>query len=141
MLKTSENSHSCETDVVPPRLLKFGRLEIDELAREVRLGDAGIHLKPREFALLLALASNAGVAMARERLLDLVWGFDFEGGDRTLDVHIRRLRVKLGETKSGPLLVTLRGFGYEFVYRSNNRTRFVLRNLVERDVASWRVSR
>jgi two-component system alkaline phosphatase synthesis response regulator PhoP len=106
-------------------LMQFGPLEIDEIAREVRVLGQAIQLKPREFSLLVALASNAGVAMSRERLLDLVWGYDFEGGDRTLDVHIRRLRMKIEEdVKCGPFLHTLRRFGYKFSFNVERNPRF-----------------
>jgi len=78
-----------------PVLLRFDRLEVDEAAREVRVDGADIGLKPREFALLLQLASNPGVAFSRTALLQAVWGFDFDGDERTVDVHVRRLRAKL----------------------------------------------
>ena len=98
-----------------PSLLVFDRVEIDEAAREVRVDGADVGLKPREFALLLELASNAGIALSRSTLLARVWGFDFDGDERTVDVHIRRLRVKLQERPGRtPLLHTVQGFGYKF---------------------------
>ncbi|MDQ6930704.1 MAG: response regulator transcription factor [Candidatus Eremiobacteraeota bacterium] len=98
-----------------PKILEFGRLEIDEAAREARIDGADVKLKPREFALLLTLASNPGVALSRQTLLERVWGFDFDGDERTVDVHIRRVRLKIEEGwKVGPLLVTIHGFGYKF---------------------------
>ena len=98
-----------------PTLLRFGRLEIDEAAREVRVDGIDVRLKPREFALLLELASNAGIALSRERLLERVWGFDFDGDPRTVDVHVRRLRVKIEEGPRLPQVVhTIHGFGYKF---------------------------
>jgi DNA-binding response OmpR family regulator len=97
-------------------LLRFGRLEIDEAAREARVDGADVRLKPREFALLLELANNAGVALSRERLLERVWGFDFDGDERTVDVHVRRLRAKIEEDADLPPLVqTIHGYGYKFV--------------------------
>jgi DNA-binding response OmpR family regulator len=97
-------------------LLRFGRLEIDEAAREARVDGADVRLKPREFALLLELASNPGIALSRERLLDRVWGFDFEGDERTVDVHVRRLRAKIEEGADLPPVVqTVHGYGYKFV--------------------------
>lgn len=96
-------------------LLSFGRLEIDEAAREVRVDGEDVKLKPREFALLLTLASNAGVALSRRTLLERVWGFDFNGDERTVDVHIRRVRHKIEEECSLPaMLQTVHGFGYKF---------------------------
>jgi DNA-binding response OmpR family regulator len=98
-----------------PVLLAFERLEIDEAAREARLDGADVGLKPREFALLLELATNAGVALSREALLQRVWGFDFTGDARTVDVHVRRLRGKIDDhARAVPLLQTIHGFGYKF---------------------------
>ncbi|HEY8313161.1 MAG TPA: response regulator transcription factor [Candidatus Baltobacteraceae bacterium] len=99
-----------------PQLLAFGRLEIDEAAREARVDGVDVKLKPREFALLLALAGNPGVALSRRMLLERVWGFDFDGDERTVDVHVRRVRYKVEEQYGLPaLLQTIHGFGYKFV--------------------------
>lgn len=101
-----------------PVLLRFDRLEVDEAAREVRVDGTDIGLKPREFALLLQLASNPGVAFSRTALLQAVWGFDFGGDERTVDVHVRRLRAKLEDEAGLPRLVyTIHGFGYKFARR------------------------
>jgi len=98
-----------------PVLLRFDRLEVDEAAREARVDGRDIALKPREFALLLQLASNPGVAFSRTALLQAVWGFDFDGDERTVDVHVRRLRAKLEDDAKLPRLVqTIHGFGYKF---------------------------
>ncbi len=100
----------------PLALLQFGRLEIDEAAREARVDGVDVRLKPREFALLLELATNVGIALSRERLLERVWGFDFDGDERTVDVHVRRLRAKIEEeAKLPPMVQTIHGFGYKFV--------------------------
>ncbi len=98
-----------------PVVHRFGRLEIDEGAREARIDGIAVSLKPREYALLLALASNPGLALSRDMLLERVWGFDFEGDERTVDVHVRRLRLKLQEQHDlGICLLTVHGFGYKF---------------------------
>lgn len=98
-----------------PVLLRFDRLEIDEAAREARVDGRDVALKPREFALLLQLAGNPGVAFSRTALLQAVWGFDFNGDERTVDVHVRRLRAKLEEEAKLPRLVqTIHGYGYKF---------------------------
>lgn len=98
-----------------PAVLNFGRLEIDEAAREVRIDGHDVRLKPREFSLLLALASNPGVALSRRTLLEKVWGFDFDGDERTVDVHVRRVRLKIEEERDlPPMLQTVHGFGYKF---------------------------
>jgi two-component system, OmpR family, response regulator ResD len=97
------------------RVLRFGRLEIDERAREVRIDGIDAKLKPREFALLVELASNPGVALSRERLLQKIWGFDFCGDARTVDVHVHRLRSKLESSFAMKEVVcTVHGLGYKF---------------------------
>jgi DNA-binding response OmpR family regulator len=97
-------------------LLRFGRLEIDQGAREARVDGTDVKLKPREFALLVELAGNPGVALSRDWLLQRVWGFDFNGDERTIDVHVHRLRAKIEEPwRLPPLVRTVHGFGYKFV--------------------------
>ena len=94
---------------------RFGRLEIDEAAREARVDSQTVALKPREFDLLLELAAHEGIALPRERLIERVWGADFDGDERTIDVHVRRLRAKLEEDAGlAPSLQTVRGYGYRF---------------------------
>jgi len=100
----------------PGPILRFGRLEIDAGAREARVDGTDVRLKPREFALLMELAGNAGVALSRDWLLQRVWGFDFNGDERTIDVHVHRLRAKIEEPwRLPPMLRTVHGFGYKFV--------------------------
>jgi len=94
-------------------VVKLGPLVIDKNTREVSLagaeGGRSIALTAREFALLTALATRRGRVLTRETLLDVVWGADYEGGAKTVDVHVRRLRAKLGEALP---LQTIRGAGY-----------------------------
>jgi DNA-binding response OmpR family regulator len=98
-----------------PRTLSFGRLEVHEGAREARVDGVDVGLRPREFGLLFALVSNAGLAMSRDTLLERVWGFDFDGDERTVDVHVRRLRKRLEEECGlGCIVQTVHGFGYKF---------------------------
>jgi DNA-binding response OmpR family regulator len=107
----------CGRPIEPaPMLLRFDGLEIDERAREVRVGGSPVPFKPREFALLLMLAANEGIALSRATILERVWGFDFDGDARTVDVHVRRIRAKLApiRTRRRPLIVTMNGFGYKF---------------------------
>lgn len=87
-------------------------LSIDVSQREVR-DESGLllPLTPREFELLRFLLTHRGRSFTRERLLDLVWGVDFDGGARTVDIHVRRLRAKL-PTAAGDLIETRRGIGY-----------------------------
>jgi DNA-binding response OmpR family regulator len=96
------------------RTMRFGRLEIDEGSRQACVDGTCIGLTPREYALLVELARNAGIAMARERVLVRVWGYDFAGDDRTVDAHVRRLRSKLEEPFGVRFIETIYGFGYRF---------------------------
>ena len=100
----------------PSAHLVFKRVEIIEAAREVRVDGIPVRLKPREFALLLELGRNPGVALSRERLLERVWGYGFIGDPRTVDVHVHRLRLKIEDAFGvPPLVTTIHGFGYKLV--------------------------
>jgi DNA-binding response OmpR family regulator len=90
--------------------LKVGRLVVDRAAHEVQVDGRAIILTAKEFALLAFLAQNRGRVFSRESLLARVWGGRYEGGPRTVDIHVRRLRMKLGEAFP---LETLRGAGYK----------------------------
>jgi DNA-binding response OmpR family regulator len=90
-------------------VLTAGDVHIDAARREVLRGSTVVALTPREFDLLQYLATNAGLALSRPQLLDGVWGPGWYGDERTVDVHIRQLRAKLGD---GLPLATIRGVGY-----------------------------
>ena len=95
--------------------LTFGSLRIDLDRREVVVGNEVLHLKPKEFELLHFLARNRGMALSRDLILERVWGWDFDGGSRTVDVHVRWLREKIEDDPANPLrIVTVRGVGYRF---------------------------
>jgi len=96
----------------PPIIVRFKDLEIDTDKHEVRANGKAVELTAKEFQLLLYLAQNKDRVFSRERLLDAVWGIDVAIETRTVDVHMRRLREKLG--KAGNHLMTLRGVGYKF---------------------------
>ena len=92
-----------------------GRLEIDLLGHEVTVNGAAVNLSSKEFELLKVLASHPGQVLTREQLLDLVWGNDFYGDSRTVDVHIRWLREKIENDPGNPeYILTIRGTGYKF---------------------------
>ena len=95
--------------------LRVGNLEIDVAGYQVRRSGSPLSLSRKEFELLAYLVRNQGRAFSREQLLDEVWGYDFEGDTRTVDVHIRWLREKTEELPSKPQhLLTVRGVGYKF---------------------------
>jgi len=90
-----------------------GPLSIYEVERVVTLEGVELDLTPKEYELLLLLASHPGRAFSREFLLQHLWGYDYDGFDRTVDTHITRLRKKLGTV--GEKIVTVWGVGYRFV--------------------------
>ncbi len=91
----------------------FGSLRIDTRRREAFVGDRLLDLRAREFDLLAALARDPGVVLTRDALLEDVWGTDFPGETRTVDVHVSEVRKKLGP--DGPQIETVRGYGYRLV--------------------------
>jgi len=95
--------------------LVFGPLVIDPDRYEVTKDKEVLHLKHKEFELLHFLARNRGMALSRDLILERVWGWDFDGGSRTVDVHVRWLREKIEDEPANPRrIVTVRGVGYRF---------------------------
>ena len=103
------------------RPMDVGTLRVDPPRREAYVGDRRIDLRPREFDLLAALARDPGVVWSRDDLLSSVWGTDFPGETRTVDVHVSELRRKLGE--DGPAIETVKGIGYRLVPPARERGR------------------
>lgn len=100
--------------------LVFGRLEIDSDAREARLEGEAVELTSHQFALLLALARNAGRVLSREQLMDQVRGETLEAFDRSIDVHISRIRAAIEDDPKHPKrIITVRGAGYVFARRQD----------------------
>lgn len=96
-------------------LYTFDKLSIDATRREVRLNGMPLALKPQEYELLLFLARQRGKALTRENILKEVWGWDYYGDSRTVDVHVRWLREKIESDPAHPTrIVTVRGSGYRF---------------------------
>ena len=95
------------------RPIEVGTLRIDPRRREVVVAGRTVELRGREFDLLAALARDPGVVLSREALLEDVWGTDFPGETRTVDVHVSELRKKLGA--DGPTIESVRGVGYRLV--------------------------
>jgi len=95
--------------------LTFGNLTINLTRREVTLNDAPLALKPQEYDLLLFFAGHKGHMLSREFVLERVWGWDYVGDSRTVDVHVRWLRQKIETDPANPIrIVTVRGGGYRF---------------------------
>jgi DNA-binding response OmpR family regulator len=95
--------------------LTFGNLTINLTRREVMLNDAPLALKPQEYDLLLFFAEHKGHMLSREFVLERVWGWDYVGDSRTVDVHVRWLRQKIEADPANPIrIVTVRGGGYRF---------------------------
>jgi len=96
-------------------ILSFGNLDLDLTRREVRISGDPITLKPKEYELLLFLAKHKGQVLSRDLILERVWGWDFSGGSRTVDVHVRWLREKIEFDSANPSrIITVRGAGYRF---------------------------
>jgi DNA-binding response OmpR family regulator len=100
---------------VDRRVLSFGRLEIDPGSRAVRIDGAERSLTSHQFDLLVALAENAGRTLSREQLMDIVKGEELEAFDRSIDVHVSRIRAAIETDPKNPRrLITVRGAGYVF---------------------------
>ncbi|HBK60438.1 MAG TPA: DNA-binding response regulator [Firmicutes bacterium] len=96
-------------------VIRVRDLVIDGDRFEVEVGGARVDLTPKEFELLRFLAANAGRVLTRELLLEKVWGYDYAGNTRTVDVHIRRLRQKVESDDANPAYIhTVHGVGYKF---------------------------
>jgi DNA-binding response OmpR family regulator len=97
------------------QVIHFDNLSIDLTRREVRLSEQIVPLKPKEFDLLVFLAQHPGQVLSREYVLEKVWGWDYIGDSRTVDVHIRWLREKIEPDPAVPRrILTVRGAGYRF---------------------------
>lgn len=93
------------------KIIDVGSLHIDIARQEAAIAGQQIRLRTKEFALLTALAQNLGIVLSRETLLELVWGSDYYGETRTVDVHVNQLRDKVAD--SGVVIETIRGKGYK----------------------------
>ena len=104
-----------QPDAAELRSLAFGSVQIDPARREVRCGGEVLPLKPKEYELLHFFARNPRRVFSRDQLLQQVWGYDFAGGSRTVDVHVHWLREKIEDDPARPVyLRTSRGVGYLF---------------------------
>ena len=110
ILRRSEVKKSQSTD----EIVKFDKLEVNLVNYELKIDERILEIPPKELELLYFLASNPNRVYTREQLLEEVWGFDYFGDSRTVDVHIKRLREKLEGTEANWQLKTVWGVGYKF---------------------------
>ena len=99
-----------------PEKLTFDNLVIDKQAYDLVIKGKRVDAPPKEIELLYFLASSPNQVFTREQLLDHIWGYDYDGETRTLDMHIRTLRQKLGDKESS-CIKTVRGVGYRLVHQ------------------------
>lgn len=108
-------SHGRISDTSPSEHFSFNGLEIDTVRHEVKLNSESVALKPKEYDLLLYLVRHRGQALTREQILQEVWGWDYIGESRTVDVHVRWLRSKIEPNAAEPTrIITVPGIGYRF---------------------------
>ncbi len=106
---------AAESDAMSSERLIFEDLTIDLARREVLLQGEPLRLKPKEYELLVFLACHKGILLSRELILERVWGWEYVGGSRTVDVHVRWLREKIEPDPAHPTrIMTVRGAGYRF---------------------------
>ncbi len=103
-----------QADDPDAHLIRSGEVVVDDAGYTARIGDRPLDLTFKEFELLKHLAQHPGRVFSRQQLLSEVWGYDYFGGSRTVDVHVRRLRAKLGPEHE-TLIGTVRNVGYRFV--------------------------
>jgi DNA-binding response OmpR family regulator len=115
-IKLSLGRLAAERDADDPEahVIRSGEVVVDDSSYTARIGDRPLDLTFKEFELLKFLAQHPGRVFSRQQLLQEVWGYDYFGGTRTVDVHVRRLRAKLGP-ENETLIGTVRNVGYRFV--------------------------
>jgi len=94
------------------QIVEAGNVKLNRLTHEVDMNGEIIILRLKEFELLFTLASYAGKTFSREQLIEEIWGYDYEGDERTVDVHIKRIRERFPQEMSGFVIRTIRGLGY-----------------------------
>ena len=109
----------CQMGLQPCEIIEVANLHIDLSRHEVTSAGKLVELRAKEFALLAALAQNLGIVLSREKLMEIVWGYDYYGETRTVDVHVNHLRGKIAG--SGVDIETLRGTGYKMTVSGGAR--------------------
>ncbi len=113
-IKAVLRRYNAQNKVNDDEVIRFDKMEISLQKYELKLKDKAVDLPPKELELLYFLASNCNRVFTRDQLLDKVWGFDYLGDSRTVDVHVKRLREKLEGVSENWLLKTVWGVGYKF---------------------------
>jgi DNA-binding response OmpR family regulator len=115
LIREDAEAHATLLDSGSGGIQYFGNMEINATRREVLYNDKPLPLKPKEYELLHYLAIHHGQVLTRENILEKVWGWDYIGDSRTVDVHVRWLREKIENDPAAPVrIVTVRGAGYRF---------------------------
>jgi len=104
--------------IATSQMVRVGDLVMNRRTHELRVGEQLLTVPLKEFDLLFELASQAGRTLIRSALIERIWGYDFEGNERTLDVHINRLRERFPEERHAFRIRTIRGLGYRLEERS-----------------------
>jgi DNA-binding response OmpR family regulator len=113
-IKAVLRRYSAHSKTSDDEVVKFENIEISLKKYELKLFDKAVDIPPKELELLYFLASNCNRVFTRDQLLDKVWGFDYLGDSRTVDVHVKRLRDKLEGASDKWVLKTVWGVGYKF---------------------------
>lgn len=117
VLRRYQSTDSNETNIMNEKVIHVGDLQIYPEKYEVVLNDKSIPLRPKEFEVMLHLAQRQGIVITRDDLMNIVWGFDYIGGQRTVDVHVSSLRKKLEMNQQSVQIESIRGVGYKLVVK------------------------
>ncbi|GAB2722817.1 response regulator transcription factor [Paenibacillus thermoaerophilus] len=121
--RAAPSEHSPESEANDDKVIAIGDLRIYPEKYEVVLNGQPIPLRPKEFEVLLYLVQRPGVVVTRDDLMNIVWGFDYVGGQRTVDVHVSSLRKKLEMSQQTVQIDSIRGVGYKLVVQGAGKKR------------------
>ncbi|MEB9894159.1 winged helix-turn-helix domain-containing protein, partial [Bacillus cereus] len=121
VLRRASSDEPAETEEADDKVITIGDLRIYPEKYEVTLHDELIPLRPKEFEVLLYLVQRPGMVITRDDLMNAVWGFDYIGGQRTVDVHVSSLRKKLEMNQRSVQIDSIRGVGYKLVHHKKTQ--------------------
>ncbi|WP_127582848.1 response regulator transcription factor [Paenibacillus koleovorans] len=121
MRRTQADDTAYVEEASTDKVIRVGDLKIYPEKYEVNLNGQSIPLRPKEFEVLLYLVQRPGVVITRDDLMNIVWGFDYVGGQRTVDVHVSSLRKKLEMNQESVQIDSIRGLGYKLVVHSGKK--------------------